>query len=172
MVTSLAIHPSGHFFAAGYDDGCIAFWAVDDDNKPLLVRTLHDLDVDILDPERLDALSISETSRKTAPQPPEPIFKLSWSSYPNSSDPRGGETTLTILGGLIPGEPFGVTVFLFPPCNPSEAPSDSPAPASTVHPFYCKAIRESLVPRKIFTYATHGIVQDDLLLPHSTPHFS
>ncbi len=64
MVTSLAIHPSGHFFAAGYDDGCIAFWAVDDDNKPLLVRTLHDLDVDILDPERLDALLIPEISRK------------------------------------------------------------------------------------------------------------
>lgn len=172
MVTSLAIHPSGHFFAAGYDDGCIAFWAVDDDNKPLLVRTLHDLDVDILDPERLDALLIPEISRKTTLQPPEPIFKLSWSSYPNSSDPRGGETTLTILGGLIPGEPFGVTVFLFPPCNPSEAPSDPPAPASTVHPFYCKAIRGSLVPRKIFTYATQGIVQDHLLLPHNTPHFS
>lgn len=172
MVTSLAIHPSGHFFAAGYDDGCIAFWAVDDDNKPLLVRTLHDLDVNILDPERLDTLSISGTSKKATLSLPEPIFKLSWSSYPNSPDPRGGETTLTILGGLIPGPPFGLSVFLYPPFNPSEAPSDSPTPASSIHPFYWKAIRESLVPRKTFTYNTRGIVQDHLLLPHSTPHFS
>ncbi|KJA28406.1 hypothetical protein HYPSUDRAFT_197277 [Hypholoma sublateritium FD-334 SS-4] len=172
MVTSLAIHPSGHFFAAGYDDGCIAFWAVDDDNKPLLVRTLHDLDVNILDPERLDALSISDTLKKTTLSLPEPIFKLSWSSYPNSPDPRGGETTLTILGGSIPGKPFGLSVFLFPPFNPSEAPSDPPAPASSIHPFYRKAMYESLVPKKTFIYNTCGIVQDHLLLPHNIPHLS
>lgn len=172
MVTCLTIHPSGHFFASGYHDGSIAFWAVEDDNKPLLVRTLDTLDVDILDPQHLEILLFNSGMLKdNLIIPPEPIFKLSWSGFPNSPDPRGGETTLTILGGLTPDKPPGLTVFVLPPFNPSEPPPDIP-PASSIHPFFRVAIQKSLTPRKTFFYETGGIVQDYILLPHSTPHFA
>ncbi|KAF8971726.1 WD40-repeat-containing domain protein [Flammula alnicola] len=57
MVASIAVHPSGHFFAAGYADGSIAFWAVEDDNKPLLVRTLDSLDVNLVHADLLETHS-------------------------------------------------------------------------------------------------------------------
>ncbi|KAF9486583.1 hypothetical protein BDN70DRAFT_846519 [Pholiota conissans] len=170
MVTSVAVHPSGHFFAAGYADGSVAFWAVDDDNKPLLVRTLYDLDVNILDPDKFDSRLANQNTTSTHASP-EPIFKLSWSGFP-SSDPRGGDTILTILGGLTADKPPGLTAFLLPPFNPPEAPADPPAPANTVHPFYRNAMCQSLVPKKTFFYETRGLVQDYLLLPHTTPHFA
>ena len=46
-VTSMSIHSAGHFFAVGYEDGCIAFWAVEDEDQPLQVRTLDDSDVNV-----------------------------------------------------------------------------------------------------------------------------
>ena len=81
-VTSIAVHPSGHFFAVGHADGSIAFWAVEDDNKPLLVRTLDAVDVNLVDPSALD--------HKAPKFVREPIFKLSWSGFPNSQDPQIG----------------------------------------------------------------------------------
>lgn len=173
MVTSIAIHPSGHFFATGHADGSIAFWAVDDDNKPLLVRTLDTLDVNIFDPARVESLlSTNQKAKATSlPSSLEPIFKLSWSGFPNS-DPRSGDTTLTILGGLTGDKPPGLTVFLFPSFNPPEAPADPPVPTTSIHPFYRKAMCQSLIPKKTFFYGTRGLVQDYLLLPRTTPHFA
>ncbi|KAF8910138.1 lethal giant larvae like, C-terminal-domain-containing protein [Gymnopilus junonius] len=164
MVTSIAAHPSGHFFVVGHADGSIAFWAVEDDNKPLLVRTLDAVDVNLVDASALD----QEASGPLR----EPIFKLSWSSFPNSSDPRGGDTVLTVLGGLNSDNPPGLTVFLLPAFNPTEPPSEPAAPPDSLHPFFRSAMRESLTPKKTFFYGTFGVVQDYLLIPRSSPHFS
>ncbi|KAF7347607.1 WD40 containing SNARE-dependent exocytosis protein [Mycena venus] len=122
-VTAIAIHPAGHFFAVGHSDGCIAFWAVEDEDQPLFVRTVDTTNVNQVDVDEL------EKTHDAPPPPREPIYKLAWSSFPNSSDPRGGQTALTILGGLImaPGEATGLNVQWLPAFNPSEPPN----PAAT-----------------------------------------
>ena len=170
MVTSLAVHPSGHFFAVGYADGLIAFWAVEDDNKPLLVRTLEDIDVNLVDADKLETYMAGSSISNTPQTILEPIFKLSWSSFANAPDPRGGDTALAILGGLDASKPPGLTTFLFPAFNPTEPPSEPPVPQDSLHPFFRNAMRQSLTLNKSYFYETRGIVQDYLLLPHNSPH--
>ena len=172
MVTSLAVHPSGHFFAVGYADGSIAFWAVEDDDKPLLVRTLEEIDINLVDTEKLEKYIMAGSSNSNTPRTiREPIFKLSWSSFANASDPRGGDTALAILGGLDASKPPGLTTFLLPAFNPTEPPSEPPVPPDSLHPFFRSAMRQSLTPIKSYFYETRGIVQDYILLPHNSPHF-
>ncbi|KAI0081067.1 hypothetical protein K474DRAFT_1656898 [Panus rudis PR-1116 ss-1] len=169
-VTAIAVHPTGHFFAVGYADGCIAFWALEDEDKPLLVMTLEEKDVHAVDASRLEeVMSGAAPSDQVAER--EPIFKLAWSGYPNSSDPRGGDTTLTILGGLRTDESPAVTVLLFPPFNPTEAPQ-SPDPQAGLHPVIRDAMRQSLNYTNTYSYFTRSIVQDFLLIPRDNPHFS
>ncbi|KIM47471.1 hypothetical protein M413DRAFT_439132 [Hebeloma cylindrosporum] len=170
VVTSLAVHPSGHFFAVGYADGSIAFWAVEDDNSPLLVRTLEDVDVNLVNADKLEEYMGASTNSNTPRTIREPIFKLSWSSFANAPDPRGGDTALAILGGLDASMPPGLTTFLLPAFNPTEPPSEPPAPPDSLHPFFRNAMRQSLTISKPYFYETRGIVQDYLLLPHTSPH--
>ncbi|PPQ79397.1 hypothetical protein CVT25_002667 [Psilocybe cyanescens] len=171
MVTCLAVHPSGHMLATGYADGSIAFWALEDDNKPLLVRTLDTVDVNMIHADLLEK-HLSNSGQSNGPlSVPEPIFKLSWSGFVNSSDPRGGETVLTVLGGLGADKPPGLTAFLLPAFNPPEPPSDTVVPPDALHPFFRDAMCQSLTPTKSFFYETRGMVQDYLLLPQSSPHF-
>lgn len=170
IVMSLAVHPSGHFFAVGYVDGSIAFWAVEDDNKPLLVRTLEDIDVNLVDADKLETYMAGSSNSNTPQRILEPIFKLSWSSFANAPDPRGGDTALAILGGLDARKPPGLTTFLFPAFNPTEPPSEPSAPQDSLHPFFRNAMRQSLTLNKSYFYETRGIVQDYLLLPHNSPH--
>ncbi|KAI0275129.1 hypothetical protein BC834DRAFT_965566 [Gloeopeniophorella convolvens] len=138
-VSSLSIHPAGHFFAVGHIDGSIAFWAVEDDEQPLMVRTLDDIDVQKVDGEKLEEyLPDDEDPTKHLNrhhEPREPIFKLAWSGYPNSYDPRGGETSLVILGGQFSRDPSGVNVLWLPAFNPP-APPTSPANDQPLHPFF------------------------------------
>ncbi|OCH89538.1 hypothetical protein OBBRIDRAFT_881275 [Obba rivulosa] len=177
-VTAVAIHPSGHVLCVGYADGSLAFWALDDEDRPLLVRTLDsvdDEDVNTVDTSRLE---IAQANPHGANFPPrEPIFKLTWSGFPNSSDPRGGETVLTVLGGLLHGYASGITALLFPALAPPAPPPPSPrssAQAIAQHPLHPKmrsAMRASLLPHDVYTYPTLGVPQDFLLIPHSSPHF-
>lgn len=167
----MTLHPSGHFLAVGYEDGSIAFWAVEDDNKPLLVRTLDEVDVNLVQAEHLEQHLSSNAEHRGALHIKEPIFKLSWSSYTKSTDPRGGDTTLAILGGLDERKPPGLSVFLLPAFNPLEPPSDQPVPQQKqLHPHFRNAMCQSLTPKKTFFYNTRGLVQDYLLLPRTTPH--
>lgn len=165
-VTSIAVHPAGHFFAVGHADGTIAFWAVEDANQPLLVRTLDELDVDKVDGEALEAHLNKATTH--GPSPREPIFKLAWSGFPNSPDPRGGETALTILGGFTPENGFGLTVLWFPTFNPE----DPPPIQDGLHPSIATAIRQSLDEPRCFIYSTNAPVQDFYLVPRDSPHFN
>ncbi|KAJ7161293.1 WD40 containing snare-dependent exocytosis protein [Mycena crocata] len=166
-VTAVAIHPAGHFFAAGYSDGCIAFWAVEDEDQPLLVRTLDATRVNSVNVEELDK------SHETPPQEREPIYKLAWSSFSNSSDPRGGQTALTILGGQVmaEGETTGLNVQWLPAFNPAEPPNPTGTQTS-LHPFVRSAMQASLVPISDFFYYTPGVAQDFFLMPRNSPHFA
>lgn len=104
----------------------------------------------------------------------EPIFKLAWSGFSNSKDPRGGETALTILGGLNRGDGSGLTTLWFPAFNPSAPPSDSTASTtqSNLHPFMIDAIRQSLAEKHSYLYSTDTPVQDFYLIPRDSPHFN
>ncbi|KAJ7675329.1 lethal giant larvae like, C-terminal-domain-containing protein [Mycena rosella] len=166
-VTAIAIHPAGHFFAVGYSDGCIAYWAIEDEDQPLLVITLDETNVDVVDAEEL------EKHHDTPPAEREPIYKLTWSSFSNSSDPRGGQTALTILGGLLmaEGEATGLNVQWLPAFNPTEPPNPAGTQAS-LHPFMRSAMQESLMPLSDWFYFTPGVPQDFFLVPRSSPHFS
>ncbi|KAJ7361454.1 WD40 containing snare-dependent exocytosis protein [Mycena albidolilacea] len=165
-VTAIAIHPAGHFFAVGYSDGCIAFWAVEDEDQPLLVRTVDTTNVNVADMEELE-------KTHEVPPPREPIYKLAWSAFSNSSDPRGGETALTILGGLVmaPGEATGLNVQWLPAFNPPEPPNPT-AKQTSLHPFMRAAMQASLLPTSDFFYYTPGIPQEFFLVPRNSPHFS
>ena len=107
--------------------------------------------------------------------PREPIFKLAWSGFPNSSDPRGGDTILTVLGGMTIDSPPGLTALLLPPLQPPAPPdAGSPKPAGAaplLHSQTRAAMVQTLVVKDVYTYTTVGPVQDFHLFPRSTPHF-
>lgn len=145
---------------------------MEDDDQPLLVRTLDLIHVNLVNSDALAADPDNEEKNQVQQLTREPIFKLSWSSFSNSSDPRGGETTLTILGGLDISKPPGLTVFLFPPFNPTEPPSTPLSPKNEdLHSFFRSSMIRSLDLSKSFFYETFGgVVQDYLLIPRNSPH--
>ncbi|KAK0466348.1 WD40 containing snare-dependent exocytosis protein [Desarmillaria tabescens] len=169
-VTCLAIHPAGHFFAVGYTDGIIAYWAVEDEDQPLMVRTLDLIDVNVVDGHQLEEHLAKPNNQAPPSLQREPIFKLSWSSFSDSSEPRGGCTTLTVLGGLFFGEPPGISVLWLPAFNPPEPPT--PVTEGALHPFYRSSMRDSLVPTRSYFYSSNNTVQDYLLIPRNSPHLS
>ncbi|KAA1468094.1 hypothetical protein DENSPDRAFT_833291 [Dentipellis sp. KUC8613] len=173
-VTSISVHPAGHFFVVGYGDGSIAFWAVEDEERPLLVRTLDDLDVNLVDGHKLEEyLPEGSKSKNTGSfSPREAIFKLSWSGYPNSMDPRGGTTSLVILGGQFNGDPSGINVLSLPAFNPPEPPVAASARNEGLHPHFRQAMRDSLELLDAYFYETPGLTQDYLLIPRDSPHFN
>jgi syntaxin-binding protein 5 len=97
----------------------------------------------------------------------EPIFKLVWSGYSNSDDPRGGATTLTVLGGRNDGA-YGVVVFHLPAFNPPQPPTN--APHDGIHPVFREAMKSSIAPSDSYFYATPTPVVDFLLIPKESPH--
>lgn len=170
----MSVHPAGHFFAVGHVDGSIAFWAVEDGEQPLMVRTLDEIDVHKVDGEKLEQFLPDDEDDPKPPskhhEPREPIFKLAWSGYPNSYDPRGGETSLVILGGQFGQDPPGINVLWLPEFNPPAPPSATAN--QSLHPFFRDAMRESLDPQSAYFYRAPGLVQDFLLMPRDSPHFA
>ncbi|KAG6868340.1 hypothetical protein C0993_004831 [Termitomyces sp. T159_Od127] len=174
-VTAMTIHPTGHFFAVGYADGSLAFWAVNDDDAPLLVRTLDELDINLVDQSRLDEQIARKTEDESIRQiDREPVFKISWSGFPNSPDPRGGQTTLAILGGQTTGEAPGLTIIQFSAFNPSDSSvSTWPSPGQpALDPVIRQAMRDSLDVVDSYFYCTQSVIQDYLLVPRNNPHFA
>jgi len=168
-VSCTAIHPTGHFFAAGYEDGSIALWATEDEDKPLLVRSIEEVDINLVN-EQLLNLSLEPGGNKPSDKPaPEPIYKLAWSGYSNSSDPRGGTHTLAVLGGGRGQGYSGVTVFSFSAFNPTDGGAD---PNVTLPPPMRKAMQDCLSNPGVYSYQSERVVSDFLLLPRDTPHFA
>lgn len=80
---------------------------------------------------------------------------------------------LTVLGGLSPDSPQGLTTFLLPPLNPPAPPEGIPQlPSDPLHPKIRTTMQESLFPLDSHTYHSPGTVQDFLLIPRASPHFS
>ena len=168
-MSCMAIHPTGHFFAAGYEDGSIAVWATEDEDKPLVVRSIEEVDINMVNEELLN-ITLEPSDDKQSDKPaPEPIYKLAWSGYSNSADPRGGTHTLTILGGGRGKESSGVTVFAFSAFNPTDSGAD---PKVWLPPSIRKAMRDCLSNPGVYTYQSEITVSDFLLLPRNTPHFA
>lgn len=173
-VTSVAIHPAGHFFAVGYADGCVAFWAVEDEDQPLMVRTSTDSDVNVINGEELEKfLQNGGPSEEKATNLSErqPIYRVAWCGFPNSSDPRGGATALIFLGGDRSNDPCRLTVYTMPALNAPEPPAPSGSHTG-LHASIRKAMRLSVIPLETTYYPSSGPVYDFVLFPKSNPHFS
>ena len=168
-MSCMAVHPTGHFFAAGYEDGSIAVWATEDEDKPLLVRSIEEMDINLINEELLN-LALEPSGSKQSDKPaPEPIYKLAWSGYSNSADPRGGTHTLAVLGGVRGKESSGVTVFSFSAFNPTDSVTDPKVP---LPPPIRKAMQDCLSNPGVYSYQSESTISDFLLLPQDTPHFS
>ncbi|KAJ1302415.1 hypothetical protein OPQ81_002733 [Rhizoctonia solani] len=114
--TCIVWHPDGRLFAIGHMDGCISFWSVDEEDKPLDVRTVDRAGVHKVDFEAFAAAASLPPSSSAPPLTHEPIYKLSWSSKipgPNYLTPAKG-SYLTVLGGLQPTTPPGIPCLYFP----------------------------------------------------------
>ena len=169
FVSCMAVHPAGHFFAAGYEDGSIAIWATDDEDKPLLARSIEEVDINLVNEELLN-LALEPGGSKSSDKPaPEPIYKLAWSGYSNSADPRGGIHSLAVLGGGRGKESSGVTVFSFTAFNPTDSGAD---PKVVLPPPIRKAMRDCFSSPGVYSYQSEITISDFLLLPRDTPHFT
>lgn len=188
--TCIAWRPDAEVFAMGHEDGCVSFWSIRDDDKPIMVRTLTSLDVEkpVTDPALMDI------------QRPliEPIFKLAWSGFPekgwidmatesaagwqsharqrsaSSHEPTNGSikgTVLTVLGGAKAGiDPPGLFTAHLPPYT-SSLTLWSGGTVEANHKLRV-ALYDSLVPTCETVYPTSSVVEDFLLLPRSNPHYS
>ncbi|KAG2155490.1 lethal giant larvae like, C-terminal-domain-containing protein [Suillus clintonianus] len=173
-VTSVAIHPAGHFFAVGYVDGCVAFWAVEDEDQPLMVRTATELDVNVINGEELENFiqngGPSEEKGSILPER-QPIYRVAWCGFPNSSDPRGGATALVLLGGDRSNDPCRLTVHIMPALDSPEVPDPSGS-KSGLHASIRKAMRLSVIPLETTYHLSSGPVYDFVPFPKSNPYFA
>lgn len=169
----LAIHPSGQIFATGHFDGSIAFWAVDDEDRPLVVRTIDHLDINHPEAEQLDKV-LNDPKR---PEPQvlenlrlEPIFKLAWSGFGSQtiSDPYSSSTVLTIMGGSNPTYECGITSLRIPSF---QLPNPSTPSRDRIHPEIRSAIVKSLSSPDKYLYSTLGPAKDFVLISKDSPHF-
>lgn len=114
--TCIAWHPDGRLFAIGHMDGCISFWSVEEEDKPLDVRTVDRAGVHKVD---FEAFAAAAALSPTDPGPTithEPIYKLAWTPKlpgPGSVTAAKG-SYLTVLGGLQPTAPPGIPCLYFP----------------------------------------------------------
>lgn len=183
-MTCVAWRPDGILFACGHEDGCISIWHAEDDEKPVMVRTLESIDVDKPDPAMFEAQNGPAMGR-------EPIFKLSWSGFPlqpwiriekaaaaarqgqppqvEEDEPATG-TVLTILGGATERHPPGLVCLHFPafswPYSSYWNPSSAEATAKTR-----QALRMSIMETNGSRYATPSAVEDFILLPRESPYY-
>ncbi|KAF8330751.1 WD40-repeat-containing domain protein [Cantharellus anzutake] len=173
-VTCLTVHPSGQIFAVGHMDGSISFWSLEEHTTPLALRVLP-------------------TYRSSIEGVREPIFKMAWSSFPtldecksllmglasdmttklprligSTLDYAGGETALTVLGGIRSSEPKGVTIVQLPPYHPSNSVASQPNHAEANR----SGLVASLQSIGVHRYVSWEPVDDFLLVPRESPHFN
>lgn len=166
-----------------------------------MVRTLTKEDVNVTDAESLfDSGALDVTTNNGQPPQPavrEPIFKLTWASFPDratlgtmiaaqSLDPSvepvqkstmqyadKGETLLVVLGGCMSNEPPAINVLQMPVYTPPPALKTAvAAPTEGLSIPGRKAYRESLSVTGITKYPTATPAEDFVLLPRTSPYFN
>lgn len=183
--TCVAWRPDGQAFAMGHEDGLISFWNPQDDSKPILVRSLTELD--------LDRPTVDDVPNRP---PREPIFKMSWCGFPGKgwldalsgdkkheevslADIEAGTTILSVLGGAVAGnDPPGIALLNFAPYVAPTTVASSSFWGTSSHeqsPDLINKMRQSLR-KSLFTtresrLLSNGDVQDFVLLPRSSPHY-
>lgn len=161
----MTVHASGQLLVVGYLDGCFTFWATDDGERPLCVRTLDNPDAGVPDAEKLDSLlsSDGDGAKEVAR---EPIFKLSWSCFGSMSDPWG-KSCLTVLGGQ-PGENANSIAVLAVDTFSFTTPTTSQG-RHAIHPEIQASLLKAFTGTSIQYYGTSSVPHDFLLIPRSTP---
>jgi len=159
-------------FVVGYEDGCFAFWAVEDEDQPLTVKTVDEEDVHLVNPDIFEARMEAQKRGTHQQASREPIFKITWSGWENSADPRGGNTAVSILGGLDPSSSPGISTYYLPPFNPGDPPTAASSTTQTFPRFFRDAMRHSLSDIASQFYYSKGIVQDYHLISAGNPHFN
>lgn len=170
-MSALSIHSSGQLFATGHIDGTIAFWAVDDEDRPLMVRTVDKIDINYPDAEELDkALSGESISSGEEYIQLEPIFKLSWGSFGLQAlkDPYNACSTLTVLGGTVPGTEAGASTIKIPPAI---LPTPSTPSREALHPDVRKVLTGALSSTDVYVYKLSGTAVDFEMVSKDSPHF-
>lgn len=199
-VTSIAWHPDGTAFVVGHEDGCLAFWALDDPDKPLLVRTIEREDVNVTDAESLfDAGALDSQARRKGEAGEragerEPIFKVSWVSFPDEASLKAllsaqgqpgagepvsgatieyaerGESVLVVLGGCVVGAAPAIHLLQMPALvQPVQAQAAGMEGLSLAQR---NAFRESLSVTGVTTYPSTTPAEDFILVPRSSPYFN
>lgn len=196
--TSIAWSPCGEMFAMGHENGALSIWSIKDEDKPLLVRTLDEIDIDRpVAPEDLSTQSMG---------PREPIFKLTWSGFPaqgwyeygaqaasawtgsgaapteptssnaaSSSTPTSESassrgTILTVMGGT-PVRQSAACLYAFHLPPPPAAGLFSTSSNYEAQAKAKAAQRAALMPTHTTVYRTTGTVEDYCLLPRLNPHY-
>lgn len=185
--TCIAWRPDGLVFACGHEDGCISFWDLEDDSKPVMVRTLELIDVD-------KPVGIPEEIPGGPAQTREPIFKLAWSGFPEQSwlEMAANATSkvqqqqyqqshatqqeltsgsiLTILGGATERHLPGLVCLHLPPfAIPYSSYWSSKTPEAIAKSR--QALRASLDTTLETRYSTASTVEDFLLIPKNNPYY-
>ncbi|EGG11524.1 uncharacterized protein MELLADRAFT_91096 [Melampsora larici-populina 98AG31] len=188
-VTCLAFRPDGEMFVSGHLDGCLAFWSLHDGDVPILVRTMEREDALVFDwGETESKVDQKPSNSRLTPEEPtrEPIFRIAWSSFPSESNssglsknpifsvdnldtsdqPRSSKdgTLLTVLGGLMSGDPVGVHVFHLPAYHSANITKE-------MTPELRESLRASTSPSGHSIYLTSETPEDFLLIPRSNPYF-
>ncbi|CEH18691.1 Tomosyn and related SNARE-interacting proteins [Ceraceosorus bombacis] len=165
--TCVAWRPDGIIFAMGHADGVVSFWNVDDGDKPLLVRTLDQIDVDRPQAPSGDAHSQDSPSRFMR----EPIFKLAWSGFSSASwrDFAAQGTALTVLGGGVVDASSGVVSWHFPAYSAPVQLWASKTPEALAK--LRNSLRSSIITEREARIQTKATCEDFLLLPAASPHY-
>lgn len=188
--TSIAWHPDGEMFAMGHENGAISFWRIKEEDKPIMVRTLDDVDIERPVPP--------EEAPKRSLGPREPIFKLTWSGFPpqgwyeygaqaasawtgsgaaaapkadaSSHDQTStGGTVLTVMGGTAAAQSSSfLTVFLLP-AAPAAGLFGSAGGESVAR--QRQELHDALLPEQVAVYKLSSTVEDFCLLPKINPHY-
>lgn len=186
--TAIAWSPCGEMFVMGHENGVLSFWSVKDEDKPLTVRTLDDMDIERpVAPEDMPTKSAG---------PREPIFKVQWSALPapgwleygsqaasawtgaNASPTGAGapdapvreHTYLTVMGGT-PVRQTSACLYVFElPVSPG-ASAWSTGTSFEAQSRMRTALRAAIVPTNVAVYQTSGTVEDFCLLPRLSPHY-
>ncbi|PKI83987.1 hypothetical protein MVES_001922 [Malassezia vespertilionis] len=173
--TSVAWHPDGAVFVMGHENGALSFWNAKDEDKPLVVRTLDQTDI-----ERPTAPE--DTAALPSFGPREPVFKLAWSAFPAQGWASWGaaqesakkdadvasDTVLTMMGGSAQGTTSSMlhTFHMSPMPGALLWTSRTPEAAHKAR----VALQQVLVPVKISAYHASATIEDFVLLPNLSPH--